>query len=39
MNRLGWEDEVKNMRDRGAVGSDEDFKKIVDYLARTFPRQ
>jgi glucose dehydrogenase len=39
MNRQGWEDEVQNMRDRGAVGSDEDFKKIIDYLSKTFPRQ
>jgi quinoprotein glucose dehydrogenase len=39
MNRLGWEDEVKLMRDKGAVGTDEDFKKITDYLTRTFPRQ
>jgi cytochrome c5 len=39
MNRLGWEDEVKSMRDKGAVGTEEDFKKITDYLANTFPRQ
>lgn len=39
MDRSGWEDEVKAMRDKGAVGTDEDFKKIIDYLARNFPRQ
>lgn len=39
MNRAGWEDEVKSMRDKGAVGTDEDFQKIIDYLSRTYPRQ
>jgi quinoprotein glucose dehydrogenase len=39
MNRLGWEDEIKSMRSKGAVGTEEDFKKITDYLTRNFPRQ
>jgi quinoprotein glucose dehydrogenase len=39
MNRAGWEDEVKSMRDRGAVGTEDDFKKIIDYLVKNFPRQ
>ena len=39
MNRQGWEEEVKSMRDKGAVGTDDDFNKVIDYLTRTFPRQ
>jgi quinoprotein glucose dehydrogenase len=39
MNRQGWEDEVKSMRAKGATGTDDDFKKVIDYLVRTFPRQ
>jgi cytochrome c5 len=37
MSRSAWEDEVEDMKDRGAVGTDDDFKKIVDYLAKNFP--
>ena len=37
MTRTGWEDEVADMKDRGAVGTEDDFKKIIDYLARNFP--
>jgi mono/diheme cytochrome c family protein len=37
MSRTGWEDEVEDMKDRGAVGTEDDFKKIIDYLARNFP--
>jgi quinoprotein glucose dehydrogenase len=39
MSREGWEDEVNSMRAKGAVGTDDDFKKVIDYLTRTFPRQ
>jgi glucose dehydrogenase/cytochrome c5 len=38
MNRAGWEDEVNSMRDKGAVGTEDDFKKITDYLVKNFPR-
>ena len=39
MSRTGWEDEVEDMKDRGAIGTDDDFKKIIDYLAKNFPPQ
>ena len=32
-----WQDLVDDMRGRGATGSDDDFKAIVDYLAKNFP--
>ena len=32
-----WADVVQNMVDKGAMASDEDLQKIVDYLARTYP--
>ena len=28
MSRTGWEDEVEDMKDKGAIGTDDDFKKI-----------
>ena len=37
MSRTGWEDEVEDMKDKGAIGTDDDFKRIVDYLAKNFP--
>jgi cytochrome c5 len=39
MSRQGWEDEVNSMKAKGATGTDDDFKKVIDYLTRTFPRQ
>lgn len=35
--RATWQDTVDSMRGRGATGSDDDFKAIVDYLAKNFP--
>lgn len=32
----GWTDVVNGMKDRGATGSEDDFKQIVDYLVRNF---
>jgi hypothetical protein len=37
MSREGWADQVAAMKDKGAVGTDEDFKRVIDYLARNFP--
>ncbi len=34
--RARWEETVDAMRNRGAAGSEEDFKVVVDYLARYF---
>jgi competence ComEA-like helix-hairpin-helix protein len=35
--RAVWQDTVDSMRGRGATGSDDDFKAIVDYLTKNFP--
>ena len=35
--RLGWENTITKMVRQGAVGSDEDFTDIVDYLTDKFP--
>jgi glucose dehydrogenase len=37
MSRSAWESEVAEMKDKGAVGTDDDFKQVVDYLAKNFP--
>jgi competence protein ComEA len=39
MNRAGWENVVESMKGNGAVGTDEQFKEVIDYLAKNFPRQ
>jgi outer membrane protein assembly factor BamB len=39
MSRSAWENEVEDMKDKGAIGTDDDFKRIVDYLAKNFPPQ
>ena len=31
-----WQDTVDSMRGRGATGTDDDFKMIVDYLTKYF---
>ena len=36
MSRDGWTNEVEAMKDKGAVGTDDDFKRVIDYLARNF---
>jgi cytochrome c5 len=37
MSRQGWTTQVEDMKDKGAVGTDEDFQRVIDYLARNFP--
>jgi cytochrome c553 len=37
MSRSAWQDEVEDMKDKGAVGTDDDFKRVIDYLAKNFP--
>jgi hypothetical protein len=37
MSRSAWEGEVADMKDKGAVATDDDFKRIVEYLARNYP--
>jgi len=36
-NRLGWENTITKMVRLGAVGTDEDFSDIADYLTTNFP--
>lgn len=36
MGRVGWENEVASMSDRGAVWTREEFRIVVDYLVRNF---
>jgi glucose dehydrogenase len=37
MSRSAWETEVADMKDKGAVATDDDFKRIVEYLAKNYP--
>ena len=37
MSRSAWEIEVADMKDKGAVATDDDFKRIVAYLAKNYP--
>lgn len=39
MTRTQWAEQVDDMVSRGAVGTDQDIKQVVDYLAANFPRQ
>ena len=34
--RARWEETVEAMKNRGAAGSDDDFKAVLDYLAKYF---
>jgi competence protein ComEA len=36
-DRVGWENTITKMARQGAVGSDEDFSDIADYLTASFP--
>lgn len=38
-SREGWEDTITKMVSLGAVGTDEDFTAILDYLVKNFPAQ
>jgi glucose dehydrogenase len=37
MSRSAWESEVADMKDKGAVATDDDFNRIVEYLAKNYP--
>jgi hypothetical protein len=37
MSRSAWESEVADMKDKGAVATEGDFKRIVEYLAKNYP--
>jgi len=36
MSRAGWEDEVASMVEKGATGTDDEFRAVVDYMAKHF---
>jgi len=38
MNRSGWKNEVAAMVDKGATATDDELRRVIDYLAKTFPR-
>ncbi len=38
MTRKEWRDQVDDMVSRGAVGSEEDVRQVVDYLSKNFAR-
>jgi competence protein ComEA len=38
-DRNGWENTITKMVSLGAVGTDEDFTAVLDYLVRNFPQQ
>jgi glucose dehydrogenase len=38
MAREGWEDEVASMVDKGAVGTKEEIRGVVDYMVKNFGR-
>ena len=37
MSRTGWESEIETMMGNGAVGTDQQFEQVLDYLAKNFP--
>jgi hypothetical protein len=38
MNREGWEAQVDSMVSLGAVGTDEEIRTVIAYLAKHFAR-
>lgn len=38
MGRVGWEDQVAAMVEKGAVGTDEEIQIVVDYMVKNFGR-
>jgi glucose dehydrogenase len=39
MKRTGWEREVASMVNLGAVGTDDELRIVIDYLAKNFPQR
>ena len=39
MGRVGWEDEIAAMVDRGMVATDEEIQTVVDYMVKNFGRR
>jgi cytochrome c5 len=37
MNRVSWQNEVAAMLEKGAVGTEDELRKVIDYLAKNFP--
>jgi competence ComEA-like helix-hairpin-helix protein len=38
MGRVGWEDQVADMVEKGAEGTEEEIQVVVDYLVKNFGR-
>jgi cytochrome c5 len=38
MGRMGWEDEVTAMVERGAAGTDQEIQTVIDYMVKNFGR-
>jgi len=36
MGRTGWEDEVASMVEKGAKGTEEEIRQVVDYMVKHF---
>ena len=36
MSRAGWDDEVTAMVEKGAEGTEDEFRKVVEYLVKNF---
>ena len=36
---MGWQNEVAVMLEKGAVGTEDELRKVIDYLAKNFPRR
>jgi hypothetical protein len=39
MSRTGWEDEVASMIEKGATGTQDEIRIVVDYMAKHFGRE
>ena len=38
MSRVGWEDEVASMIEKGAIGGADEIRAVVNYMAKHFGR-
>ena len=36
MSRIGWEDEVVSMIEKGAMGTEDEIRTVVDYMVKHF---
>ena len=38
MGRVGWEDEVAAMVEKGAIGTDQEIQTVVDYMVKNYSK-